>query len=89
MTYSMKTKKDRRKVYLMAAERIYSGQNINCCCAISEMLFSSVFRHIEALELSPEFELFRPEYGGRGDWWDSTDKGSRIIALLLCAEMCR
>jgi len=80
------TKKQRREIYLKAAEMIEKGELDYCCSAIARTL------NYKTLSLMPldEFLLFSP-YKSRYVWFGDAIKGrrARITCLLLCAEMCK
>ena len=70
------TKKQRRKLYLEAAEHFSINSRINIYNALNENL--------------PELSLFKPEEE-HWYWFDlSTEEHQqRVTALLFCAEMCK
>jgi hypothetical protein len=72
-----------------AAERIASEQNRYCCDALSTAQGIDNFT-IE----TPCHILFREAFEpvqkwDRYGWWHPEDREARILALLLCAEMCK
>lgn len=77
------TKKQRREIYLKAAERVFkhrrNSDGRHLCYWLAYMGNTA---WIDAAEDFPEFALFKPE------WWEWNDFESRIICMLLCAEMC-
>lgn len=91
---SMKhTKAQRRKIYLKAAEIVMSkdydaGRAGKGLCYLVNR--PSQHSHIDNF---PELEMFTPKHiihqNGVSRWWELDDKESRIICMLLCAEICK
>jgi hypothetical protein len=93
MTY---TKQRRKKIYLKAACMVARNEERYGCDALREV--SDLSNEYAVRSAFAEFFLFEPKvyedrfpsYFGdqRGGWWKRNNKESRILALLLCAEMC-
>ena len=85
------TKKQRREVYLRAAESIDARKHswLGCCEVIKRITKDRVI----GKDLFPELYLFKPDYSLECCyWWNNSlaeSKQERVLALLLCAEMCR
>lgn len=83
----------RSTAYRKAAVAIAEGKYTSCCEAIKweSNIDYRLFRN------TPELELFAPippehPYGhfiGFVFWWDTHDRGSRILALLFCELMAK
>ena len=91
-------KKQRREVYLRAAGHIDSSMNVEFCCnsVIREYAYIMGIPYMDTryLECFKELMLFRPKHIKLdGSWWNDDnwrkDNKERVLALLLCAEMCR
>ena len=91
------TKKQRREVYLRAAEHIDSSMRLDFCCnsVIREFAYMMdiPYMDVPSVKCFEELMLFRPEHiKWDGSWWCDDwrkDNKERVLALLLCAEMCR
>jgi len=92
------TKKQRREVYLRAAEHIDSSKHVKFCCnsVIREYAYMMDVSYMDVPSLKgfEELMLFRPEHIEWSEsWWSDddwrNDNKERVLALLLCAEMCR
>lgn len=88
------TKKQRREIYLKAAESVLT--EANCCCYALYQFGSQVNGSIklnnakEIICAFPEFGLFKPETRTTF-WFPCNPEGDyeRIICMLFCAEMCK
>lgn len=83
------TKKQRREIYLKVAERVINRDGAGLCHLVTAPIRE---RFDTALSLYPELALFKPnriEDTSNNRWWMNDDDGSRIICMLLCAEMCK
>lgn len=95
---------ERAEIYFKAAyNRIFKQQIKGCCEALSyaspnkiyqvfTLTNNKVRKYKEVYSVMfPEFMLFERQYTSNGYWFDLTEEGrnERIIALLLCAEMCK
>lgn len=83
------TPKEREIYYRRAAERIANGLDELCCLSLRTISLCTANRTI-----FPEFFMFEHGKDGVAIWWEKLpngefDRESRIIALLLCAEMCK
>lgn len=86
------TKKQKEHVSILhdAAELITLGRS-SCCCGAIDMATNFFFRE------APEENIMRRIYLSDAKkyrplssyWWDLRDQESRILALLLAAEMIR
>jgi hypothetical protein len=87
MTYSPK---ERRDIYLKAAELIYSQKEDYCCDAIREVCVVYLTTY-EISEHLPEFWLLHPDPLNHFFIWFNGDNSreERITALLLAAELCK
>jgi len=76
------------EVYRNAAEILEEGKDTRFCCWA--LLFAEFPRHegtlIKTKHLKAFARVFEPEIH-QGIWWGIQDRESRIIALLLMADM--
>lgn len=89
------TKKQRREIYLKAAERIEKNDSSTCCWAIQSIIkpkntyCTSITENITSQ--FEEFKLFENKDFIYWFGWPSCSisRQERVTCLLLCAEMCR
>lgn len=97
-------KKAKRSNFLILAEMVHvahaegpfasmdvNDRNVYCsrwCCNSMASLLGNREQSAEQRVLKDYFDPKEPVFAG-GGWWASDDCESRIVALLLCAEMLR
>ncbi len=99
----MKAPKPRREIFLLAAESLDADRTGDCYACIvvkqahSNLINGSYVQSYDCPEMEMLRDLFMPEglcdsmpwWPQLGEWPDHThDYESRVLALLLCAEMC-
>ena len=93
-------KKAKRSNFLIAAELVQHGQEVNQWDKIevgARHLSCSKWccNALDNLDAAYELDLFKAYFdpgvkeGFGGGWWDMRECEARLLALLLCAEMLR
>lgn len=88
------TKKQRREIYLRAADMINMGTTEFCCIATKLALFDVINDYILDVKLKkycPELFLFKPKCAYCNSWFGDynypPNQQARIDCLLFCAAM--